>query len=302
MSLAGLKDSVLAFAEENAVEGAPYRTAIAPLSVSRQLAPSDPFPVVYEPLFCLVLQGAKQAWLNDKEVTFAAGRSVVVGMDLPTFAQVTEASTDAPYLALALRLDVALIRELASEMQAAALDEGTVPAIASGEAGEGLIDAMTRLFALLDKPAAAPFLQAGIIREIHFWLLSADNGDVLRRVASGGSHTARISDAARFIRRHFAEPLRVPELARQAGMSETTFHQHFRNVCGTTPLQYQKRMRLMEAQRLMTAKGEPVSSAALAVGYESPTQFSREFSRLFGMSPRSYRQAVSPAVLSSHST
>ena len=85
-------------------------------------------------------------------------------------------------------------------------------------------------------------------------------------------------------------------------MSETTFHQHFRNVCGTTPLQYQKRMRLMEAQRLMTAKGEPVSSAALAVGYESPTQFSREFSRLFGMSPRSYRQAVSPAVLSSHST
>ncbi|TDH34304.1 AraC family transcriptional regulator [Pseudohoeflea suaedae] len=296
MSLERLKDSVLAYAEKNAVEGLPYPTAIAHLNVSRHLGPSDPFPVVYEPLFCLVLQGAKQAWLHEREVTFAAGRSVVVGMDLPTFAQVIEASPEAPYVALALRLDVALIRELASEMQAAATDEGSIPAIASGEASEALIDAMARLFALLEKPAAASFLQAGIIREIHFWLLTADHGDVLRRVASGGSHTARISDAARFIRQHFTEPLRVPELARQAGMSETTFHQHFRNVCGTTPLQYQKHMRLMEAQRLITAQGEPVSTAALAVGYESPTQFSREFSRLFGMSPRSYRQAVSPAV------
>ncbi|MAY63215.1 MAG: AraC family transcriptional regulator [Rhizobiales bacterium] len=296
MSITSLKESALAYADRHSVDGAPFETPIAELHISRHLDVSVPFPVLYRPLFCLVLQGSKQAWLNETTVTFAAGHSVVVGMDLPTFAQVNEASEEEPYVALALKLDVALFKELAGEMKAVTAQEGAIPAIASGEAGEALIDAMERLFALADKPAAAPFLKDGIIREIHFWLLSADHGDVLRRIAWGGGHTARISDAALYIRSHYAEPLKVPDLARNAGMSETTFHHYFRTVCGTTPLQYQKRVRLMEAQRLITAENSPVSSAALAVGYESPTQFSREFARMFGASPRSYRSQASPLV------
>lgn len=289
MSIDRLTENVRAYAEQHSIAGEPYRTPIEGLSVSRRLSPSDPFPVVYRPLLCLVLQGSKQAWLDEETVTFSAGRSVVVGMDLPTFAQVSEATPEKPYLALALALDIALVRELAAGMETVTEADRTSPAIAAGEAGEALIDAMDRLFGLLDKPAAAPFLKDGIIREIHFWLLSADHGDILRRIARSGSHTGRISEAAMHIRAHFAEPLTVPDLAKRAGMSESTFHQHFRAVCGTTPLQYQKRLRLIEAQRLMTAEGAPVSTAALAVGYESPTQFSREFARMFGASPRSYR-------------
>jgi AraC-like DNA-binding protein len=289
MSIHDLKETVRAYAERHSVIAEPFRTPIEGLSVSRQLSPSDPFPVVYRPLFCLVLQGSKRAWLDEETVTFSAGRSVVVGMDLPTFAQVSEATPEKPYLALALALDIALVRELAAGMESVVEADRALPAIAAGEAGEALVDAVERLFGLIEKPTAAPFLKDGIIREIHFWLLSADHGDILRRIARGGGHTGRISEAAVHIRAHFAEPLVVPDLARQAGMSESTFHQHFRTVCGTTPLQYQKRLRLMEAQRLITAEGAPVSAAALAVGYESPTQFSREFARMFGASPRSYR-------------
>ena len=140
MSITSLKESALAYADRHSVDGAPFETPIAELHISRHLDVSVPFPVLYRPLFCLVLQGSKQAWLNETTVTFAAGHSVVVGMDLPTFAQVNEASEEEPYVALALKLDVALFKELAGEMKAVTAQEGAIPAIASGEAGEALIE------------------------------------------------------------------------------------------------------------------------------------------------------------------
>jgi len=198
-------------------------------------------------------------------------------------------------VALALELDMTLIKELSAEVADHDGVEGQASAIAAGEADDAIVNAMERLFGLLDKPGAVPVLLPLLRREIHFWLLSASHGRLLRELLRLNSHAARISEAVIHIRRHYADPLRIPELARAAGMSVSAFHQHFKAVCGTTPLQYQKRMRLMEARRLMISEDRPVSAAAFAVGYESPTQFSREFARMFGAPPREHRRSLAAA-------
>jgi len=292
MSVEALTNRVLAYADQHSIGDEPYRTEIPGLSVSRHKKPTDLMPTLYRPIVCFVLQGAKQAYLGNEVVTFSRMQSVIVGLDLPTFSRVVEASRERPYVALALELDMSLIKELSAEIAHHEVEEGQASAIAAGEADEAVVNAIERLFGLLDKPAAVPVLLPLLRREIHFWLLSASHGRLLRELPRSSSHAARISKAMLHIRRHFADPLRIPELARAAGMSVSAFHQHFKAVCGTTPLQYQKRMRLMEARRLMLSEGQPVSAAAFAVGYESPTQFSREFSRMFGVPPREHRRSL----------
>lgn len=287
-----LTQRVLTYADRQSVGIEPYYTEIPGLSVVRHFRPTDLMPVLYRPIFCLVLQGAKQTCLGDEIITFAQRRSVIVGLDLPTFARVVEASRDRPYVAVALQIDMTLIKELAAEVDAVGDDDGRASAIAAGEADDAVVNAMDRLFGLLDKPTAVAVLRPLIMREIHFWLLSASHGGLLRQLVRTNSNVARISEVIVHIRRNYAEPLRVPELARSVGMSESAFHQHFKAVCGTTPLQFQKRLRLIEARRLMISESQSVSSAAAAVGYESPTQFSREFARMFGSSPREHRHAA----------
>lgn len=287
-----LTQRVLNYADRQSVGIEPYYTEIPGLSVVRHFRPTDLMPVLYRPIFCLVLQGAKQTCLGDEIITFAQRRSVIVGLELPTFARVVEASRDRPYVAVALQIDMTLIKELAAEVDAVGDDDGRASAIAAGEADDAVVNAMDRLFGLLDKPAAVAVLRPLIMREIHFWLLSASHGGLLRQLVRTNSNVARISEVIVHIRRNYAEPLRVPELARSVGMSESAFHQHFKAVCGTTPLQFQKRLRLIEARRLMISESHSVSSAAAAVGYESPTQFSREFARMFGSSPREHRHAA----------
>ena len=295
MSVEALTNRVLAYADQHSIGGEPYRTEISGLSVSRHKQPTDLMPTLYRPIVCFVLQGAKQAYLGDEIVTFSQMQSVIVGLDLPTFSRVVEASRDRPYVALALELDMTLIKELSAEVADHDGVEGQASAIAAGEADDAIVNAMERLFGLLDKPGAVPVLLPLLRREIHFWLLSASHGRLLRELLRLNSHAARISEAVIHIRRHYADPLRIPELARAAGMSVSAFHQHFKAVCGTTPLQYQKRMRLMEARRLMISEDRPVSAAAFAVGYESPTQFSREFARMFGAPPREHRRSLAAA-------
>jgi AraC-like DNA-binding protein len=290
---------VLAYADEHSIGTEPYHVEVPGLSVVRHFRPTDLIPVLYQPFFCLVLQGAKQACLGDEIITFSQKQSVIVGLELPTFARVVEASKEHPYVAVALQIDMALIKELAAEIDdhthegVTGGDEGHVGAIAAGEADDAIVNAIERLFGLVDKPAAAPILRPLLMREIHFWLLSASHGCLLRQLVQTNSHAARISEAIIHIRRNYAEPLRIPDLARAVGMSESAFHQHFKAMCGTTPLQFQKRLRLIEARRLIVSENRSVSSAAAAVGYESPTQFSREFARMFGSSPREHRQSMS---------
>lgn len=287
---------VLAYAERHSVRAEPHHTEVPGLSVVRHFRPTELVPTLYWPIFCLVQQGAKQACLGREIITFAERKSVIVGLELPTFARIVEATPDRPYVAVALRIDVALLKELAAETGLIGADDGRADAIAAGEADDAVVNAMNRLFGLIDKPAATAVLGPLIVREIHFWLLSASHGSLLRQLVRTSSNVARIAQAIAHLRRNYAEPLRVPALARSVGMSESAFHEHFKAFCGTTPLQYQKRLRLMEARRLMVAEGKSVSSAAIAVGYESPTQFSREFSRLFGASPRAHRRAVASGL------
>ncbi|GLQ55471.1 AraC family transcriptional regulator [Devosia nitrariae] len=293
MTIEDLAYRVLAYADAQGVGDAPSITDVPGLKVSRQRRPTALAPVLYEPIFCLVLQGAKQALHGRQIVNFPKGHSVIVGVDLPTDARVVEASFDEPYVALALGLDMALIRELAIELAADGATEGQVAAITAAEADEAIIDAMARLFSLNDKPAALSVLRPLLMREIHYWLLCARHGSLLRSLAHSASNAARIADAIATIRKRFADTLVVADLAKSVGMSVSAFHHHFKAVTGTTPLQYQKRLRLIEARRLMQSERHSVSSAAFGVGYESPTQFSREYARMFGLPPlRHARQGV----------
>jgi len=300
MTPSTLASRVLAFADRHAVEGEPFATDIAGFSVMRHFRPTELLPVLYQPIFCLVLQGAKQAMLGKETITFTQGQSVIVSLDLPTFARVVVAERDRPYLALALEIDMSIINELAAEIDAAHDDREAPGAVASGAADGAILNAMERLFALIDQPAASAILRPLILREIHFWLLSAEHGGMLRQLARASSNAARISEAIAQIRRGFDAPLRIPEIARAVGMSESAFHHHFKAICGTTPLQFQKRLRLIEARRRIIAEGLSVSAAAAAVGYESPTQFSREFARMFGTAPRDYRPSRAHALGGDH--
>lgn len=265
----------------------PLPTAIDGLSVALHTAPTALAPVLYRPIFCLVLQGAKQAFFADRAVTFGRMESLIVSFDLPTVSRVVRASATEPYVALALQLDRGLLHDLMGEVATAQIDAARGDSIAAGAADAAIVDAMGRLFGLLDQPAAAPVLEPLVKREIHYWLLAAHHGAMLRQLSKADSHASRISRAIAVIRRDFDRSLRVADLAEVAHMSPSAFHDHFKAHTGTTPLQFQKQLRLIEARRLIQAGTHSVSRAAFDVGYESPTQFSREYARLFGTPPSS---------------
>ncbi len=266
-------------------------TAIDGLAVVGSRSTTPITATLYRPVVCLILQGAKEVELGADRVTCAAGQAIIVSHDVPIQSQITVASPHEPYLALILDIDVALLRRLADDVEVIDLDTADPRTVALdvGTADDALIDAFTRLAALGDRPVEAPVLAPLIVHEIHFRLLLADHGAVLRQLLRRESHASRISKAIGRIRDDLAEPLLVPELAKSAGMSPSSFHEHFKSVTATTPIQYQKELRLLEARRLLGAGGHTVTEAALAVGYQSPTQFSREYSRKFGAPPSADR-------------
>ena len=276
---------VLAFAAGYEPTVEPIPTGITGLTAMVQRAPTTLIPTVYNPIFCLVLQGAKQVHFEGRALTFAKMESLIVGLDILSVGRVVRASANEPYAALALRLDTGLLHELAETVGEDELRAEQASAIATGEADQAVLDAMARLFALHAKPAAARVLEPLVVKEIHYLLLAARHGAMLRKLTRADSHASRIARAVAVIRRDYNAPLRTAELARAAGMSVSAFHEHFRAVTATTPLQFQKQLRLMEARRLLMAGGNSVSTAAFEVGYESPTQFSREYSRMFGAPP-----------------
>lgn len=296
MQMNDLAARVLAYADGRNAAETPFATEIDGLGVSRARAPTPLAAIVYQPIFCLVLQGEKQALLGERTVSFGRGQSVIVSLDLPTSSRIVKASRAEPYVALALRLDAGLLRELAAEMEPVGQEArggAKAEAIAAGEVDAAILDAFARLFGLVGKPADTRRVLAPLIlREIHFWLLRAGHGAMLRELARADSHAAGIARAVAVIKRDYALPLRVADLARVAGMSPSGFHDHFKAVTGTTPLQFQKRLRLMEARRLLLGDDVGVSAAAFEVGYESPTQFSREYARQFGQSPRADKRQL----------
>lgn len=251
---------------------------------------------VYEPSVALIVQGSKRVVLGGDTLVYGRGHFLVTSLDLPAVATILEASPERPYLSLVLRLD---LREIAGLMLSGQLPaSASLPlpartareqpahrAMAIGQVTLPLLNAFGRLLDLLEHPQDLPVLAPLVQREIHYWLLTGEQGGRLRQIAAVGSQGHQIARAIDHLKTRYAEPLRVEDLAREVRMSVSTFHHQFKALTAMSPLQYQKQMRLTEARRLMLADHLDASTAAYRVGYESPSQFSREYSRQFGAPP-----------------
>jgi AraC-like DNA-binding protein len=270
-----------------APEGELHRLAEWPaLGMFRSSALSGPVCGVYEPGVALIVQGSKRVLLGSDAFVYGVHDLLIVSLNLPTVAQILDASPDRPYLSLFLRLDE---QEIARLMM-----EGRVPppraraaerAMATGRVTWPLLSAFQRLIELLDEPEALPAVAPLVQREILYRLLISDQGDRLLQIGLVGSQSHQIGRAIEWLKAHFAKPLRIDELSSHVRMSASTFHHHFRALTAMSPLQYQKWLRLTEARRLMLAERLDASTAAFRVGYESASQFSREYSRQFGAPP-----------------
>jgi len=271
-------------------------TAILGLMVHRRTAPTPPCSVTYEPSLILTAQGRKRVELGGRTFTYGSSHYLLTSVALPAMARVVEASERTPCLALSLKLQMPVVRELLNrdEIEVGPYTEKG-PAMAVGEVTVELLDSFCRLMRLLDQPREIGFLHGLIEREIIFRVLQGPEGARLRAIATQGDQSQRTARAIAWIRDNYAKPLRVEELAEIAGMGVSTLHHHFRALTAMSPLQYQKQVRLQEARARMSIHGLDAGSAALEVGYESASQFTREYKRYFGQTPmrdtRSLRSA-----------
>ncbi|MEP9400845.1 AraC family transcriptional regulator [Sphingomonas sp. VNH70] len=259
-------------------------TPIDGLRITRADAPSGLIPALYRPSFCLVVQGGKLSMLGDAAYRYAAGECLLASVDLPVTSRITHASPAAPYLALSLAIDPATIAELLVERGSVAAPPPAFAALTTGAHDPALRDPLRRLLELLDSPRDQPVLVPMLRREIVWRLLGGPLGPSLRQIGLADTHAARIARATAHIRDHFARTLRVADLAALAGMSVPGFHRHFKAVTTMTPVQFQKQVRLQEARRRLIA-AEEVARVGFAICYESLSQFSRDYRRLFGAPP-----------------
>jgi AraC-like DNA-binding protein len=281
--MTALLDAVRRHAEAHADVDGIARTSIPGLTAVRATARSDLVYAISRPLVCLVLQGAKHVTMGTQGFAFSAGDSLLITADVPTVSQITRASIAAPYLSLVLELDLAVIADVAAQMEAVPVADHSPVRVDPTDAE--VADTALRLMRLLDRPEAVPVLWTQLVREMHYWLLVGRHGTAIRRLGWPDGQVQRVARAVAVLRAEFARPLPVGRLAAAAGMSPSSFHQHFRAVTSLSPLQFQKQLRLIEARRLMLSDGATASSAAFAVGYESVSQFTREYRRMFGLPP-----------------
>ncbi|MEC4722818.1 AraC family transcriptional regulator [Noviherbaspirillum sp. CPCC 100848] len=268
------------------------KTPIPGLVILRETMPTPLQYAISKPLVALVLQGTKRVSIGKSTFNFGAGESLLITTDVPTVSQITKASLDQPYYSFVMELDAKVIAGLVMEMGSAPFSAGEPVRIDPTETE--VADSALRLMLLLDRPGALSVLKDQLIRELHFWLLSGRHGGAIRALGVNDSHAQRIARAIALLRSNFAKPIRIEDLADAAGMSLSAFHAHFRTITSLSPLQFQKQLRLIEARQAMLASGSTISSAAFAVGYESVSQFTREYARMFGIPPARYiREAKS---------
>ena len=270
-----------AVGEDGAVE------APGGLRLLRRSSPTPKDHGVSSPAFCVIAQGSKEVLLGDDCYSYDADRYLITAAALPTATRVTEASEERPYLGVVLGLDPALVGSVMVEAgQPAPREHAAVRAFDVSPLEAGLLDAVVRLVGLLDSPAEeACFLRPLITREIVFRLLKGEQGGRLRQIAVLGGHGHRIARALEQLQKDFDRPLRIEDIARELGMSVSGFHHHFKAVTAMSPLQFQKRMRLQEARRLMLSEDFDAASAGYRVGYGDALHFTREYKRLFGAPP-----------------
>lgn len=270
-------------------------TPIAGLSAIRATAPSDLAYAISRPLVALVLQGSKHVTMGTTGFAFSASESLLITADVPTVSQITRASIAAPYYSLVLELDTAIVAELVAEMKLDPVHDHARVRVDRTDAE--VADAALRLIRLLDRPTSVPVLKTQLLREMHYWLLVGKHGAAIRHLGWPDGHVQRVARAVAILRSEYSRPLPVERLAAAAGMSQSAFHQHFRAVTSLSPLQFQKHLRLLEARRLMLSEGRNACNAAFDVGYESVSQFNREYCRMFGQPPvRDVRAARSRAI------
>jgi len=267
-------------------KGEQHITAIPGLSLFRRDEPTEPVSGMYEPSICLVAQGAKRVLLGDDTYVYDAHHYLITSVHLPTIVQIITASRERPYLGLRLKFDQREISQLMADSNLPPpRTQQSSRGMATGEVTLSLLSAFQRLIDLLAEKEDIPILAPITQREIIYRLLVGDQGLRLRQIAAAGSQSHQIARAIVWLKGNFTRPLSIDDLAAQARMSTSTFHHHFRSMTALSPLQFQKQLRLQEARRLMLAERMDASTAAFQVGYESPSQFSREYNRLFGAPP-----------------
>jgi AraC-like DNA-binding protein len=261
-------------------------TAIPGVSLHTGAGTTDPLPVVYPTMVCFVLQGAKRVTIGGRAVVYRGESYMLLSVDLPVTGQVIEATGTAPYLAISLLLDPATLAALVLDMPAPQRVALEPAGLAIGALTPDVLEPLGRLVGLLDRPADIPVLAPLAERELLYRLLQGAQAPMLRELALADSRLGQIRRAVAWIGADVTRPLRIEALAAHVGMSTSSFHRHFKAVTGMSPLQYQKQVRLQEARRRLLADPGDVASVAFAVGYESASQFTREYARAFGMPPR----------------
>lgn len=256
-----------------------------PLMVSQATRPTSPTHGLYKPMLCFVLQGGKRVIVGERIIEYRAGDVLIASIDVPVIGQVVEASPEDPYMVVALTLDPAAVAALLIDLPHAG--EGDIESgITLSSITPELIDPLLRMMRLLNTPHDVPVIAPMLEREILYRVLLGPQGAILRQIARSDSRLSQVRRAIDWIRQNYAEPLRIDHLAGLAGMSASSFHRHFKTVTAMSPLAYHKQIRLQEARRRMIAEPAEAARIAYAVGYESASQFSREYTRLFGMPPR----------------
>lgn len=266
-------------------ENRPTETGIPRVFMVQGSIPEHELAAVYDPMVNLILQGGKTLTVGDQELDYDPATYFVMSVDLPAAGAVRPSADGSPYLAVALTLDAAVLADLFSVLPDPAAPASTEQGFSVAPVTPELLDAWVRMLRLMDQPADIPVLAAAYEREILYRVLQGPMGWMLRDIATPDTTLARVNKVIQRIRREFAQPLAVEALAEEAAMSASAFHRHFKSITSLSPLQYQKQLRLLQARKLLVIAGKNVTTVAYEVGYDSPTQFSREYGRAFGMPP-----------------
>jgi AraC-like DNA-binding protein len=259
--------------------------ALPGVKLIRSSSTTDAMPVIYEPALCLVAQGRKRVVLGELEYIYDATQYLVVSVDLPLMGSILDASEECPFLCVSLDLDLMMLSELLLEYGGTAPAADSKPGLSLSPVTPDLLDAAVRLLRLLDAPNDIAALAPLAEREILYRLLAADRTGMIRHIANGQSRLSQISRAISWMKIHYTESFSIERVADEAGMSPSSFYQHFKDVTTYSPLQYRTRLRLQEARRIMMADAVDAAIAGFTVGYESPSQFSRDYLKVFGRPP-----------------
>ncbi len=279
--------AISALMDEHQVLNGVYDPPVPGLRLIRSSKRFPPAHMTYRPCLCIVAQGKKEMVVGDKTLVYGALQSLIITCEVPTIGQIIEASAAAPFVGATLELDISILTDVATHLDPSIYSEGKpVFGAVVKNLDQQISATFVRLLDLIRRPKAIEVLYPSLMREISYWLLTGPAAHAVARIALPAGPTMRVVKAIHRLREEYAAPLSIDDLAKTAGMSPSTFHQHFKALTSMSPIQYQKQLRLLEARRRMIANGDKAGVAALAVGYESVSQFSREYARMFGEPPR----------------